>query len=131
MIRLFGGLLVAINHLDLNLIALNPRRVGCDLEPRVVSPGAIAHVESPGVPGAGDGPFLVELAGSERSPHVRTEIVDGVVFAADIEHGDKLLADGKSPPLSFRNGTHLGDGNEIGHLAVLGLRESESFKNTR
>jgi hypothetical protein len=112
---LFDRLFVAVDQLDLNLVALNAGGVGRDFKPRIVPPGSVAYVEPPGVPRAGDGSLLVELSGSERGSHVRTQVVDSEVFAANVENGDQLLADGKGAPLPFRDSPHLGDGNEIGH----------------
>ncbi len=123
---LFRGLLVPIDKLDLNFVPDNPCGVGRNLEPRVVSPGAVANIEAPRMPGASDRTIVIELARPQRGPHVRTEVVDGVVLATPVEDGHQLIADGESPPLPFRYGTHFSDGNEFGH-GLGNLEESCSW----
>src|SRR5262249_26565662 len=79
-------------HLDLDLIADDADGITADFDARVVRPGAVRDAEPPRVPGTGDDAIL-HVAATERGPHVRAHVIDGVELSALAEDGDQLVAD--------------------------------------
>lgn len=105
----------AQRHKHLNFVAFNAHLVGVDLQTRVVAPGAIAHVKSPGVPGASYLALFVELPSTQRSPHVRAKIVDRRVRFAAVKDSHQSVAHFKRRPLPCWDSAHFGDRHKFRH----------------
>src|SRR5262249_11754266 len=97
---------------DLNFIVHHAHLVAVDFNSRTIGPGAIAHFEAPGMPGASHSPVM-HFAGAQRGAHMWASIVDGEILAARVEHCHQPLPYGHRNPLSFGNRTNLGDGDEV------------------
>src|SRR5690606_16642762 len=84
------------------------------VRPGVVEPGALLDAELPGVPGA-DHAAILDVAAGERSAHVRAGVVDGGVFAVDVEDRHHHAVDGVGSSLALGDVAQLGDADEFGH----------------
>ena len=80
------------------------------------------HVESPSVPWTLDN-AAIEMAFSERSPRMRTGVVDGIEGPVDIKESnpDSVDFDGLSGPR--RNIFYRCDGHKLRHTLIIVLAE--------
>ncbi len=74
------------------------------------------------MPRAGHDAFLIQIAGAERSSHVRAKVVDGVILAAAVEHGHQPVADVKRGAGAFRDSADRCDGDDLRQGAGLDIR---------
>src|SRR5207244_11323612 len=91
--------------------------VTANLDLGVIGPGAVLQAEAPGVPGAGDHPFL-DPASAQRSAHVWAHVVDGVDTARGAEDGEQLVAHLDGLPLVLRQVADPAHRLELAHTAV-------------
>src|SRR5262249_41948660 len=103
------------SHFHLNLVIDNPHLVAAGLHLRRIHPSAVRESKSPGVPGAGDDAVLY-LTGSERCPHGRAAVVQGVKLTLMVEYRNELTVDFDDPRFLFRNIADLADRVKLSHL---------------
>src|SRR5262249_49922473 len=82
--------------LDLNAPVLDPHGITADLDSRTISPGTVAQAKTPCVPGTGHNSIL-DIPSGERSPHMRTNIVDRKILAPVVKDGDELAGNFDCP----------------------------------
>src|SRR5262249_34332123 len=92
----------SLANLDLVTDDSNGECFGSNLGLGIVHPQAIADAELPGVPGAND-IVAIDIPVSQRCPHMRATIVDGVVVSIPQEDGNHPAIYRKCPALPFSN----------------------------
>ena len=90
-------------------------------ERRIVEPRTVLDRESPGVPGTGHR-HAFDVAFGQRSAHVRADVVDGRVFAPDVEDSDDRTVHGEGSAFSGGDVADFGDGLKLFHV------EREAFR---
>src|SRR5262249_26041358 len=93
---------------------LDRGRVAADLDGRVIGVGPRGHVPAPAVPGT-DHDLALHVPLAQRSAPVRAEVVDRVVAARHVEHGDALAVHLNGPRLALAELADRGDLRPVRH----------------
>src|SRR5438132_10150145 len=75
--------------LDLNGAVLHAHGITANLDPGTVGPSPVGQPKTPRVPRTGYDP-VVHVTGAQRSPHVRTNVIDGKVLALVVKNGNEF-----------------------------------------
>src|SRR5262249_45987511 len=109
--------LSGLGNLDLDVVPFDADGVGADLDAWVVGPDAVGEAEAPGVPGAGDDAVL-DAAAAQGGAHVRADVVDGEMLAADAEEGDQLATNDDGLAVPFLHLVDFAHRLKLGHVPL-------------
>lgn len=98
-------------HRDLDRVACHAHWVDRDLELLAVTPGTVAHAKPPRVPGAGHD-AVSERSRGQRRPHVRAQVVHGVVLGAVKKKGHEPASDFERAAFAGWDVADASDGRE-------------------